>query len=302
ALDLNSQAEEFPDLSVYSRILEGTGGSGPQPTGGATGGGGHGASMSAGAAGGGGRGGSLGAGAAGGRSHGGSMAGSAAGGRSRGGSLGASAAGGRGRGGSMSVGTAGAGGGGVGEYTINLDDEEVEAVADEGFVQGSQNKPKCKKPKWGATEYLDELHEMFHDILVDGFTSYIPGQEEFSNSRKRSSSHSTRSSAISPSKKSKSPMVNMMKQWMDNWSCAKEETNKILKQRLQDKLAKKNNPASSVKKCQELALECEAAPDSIEFFACAQIFREEYKREFFSNIPTPEARMVFLKRWCQAQN
>jgi hypothetical protein len=51
-----------------------------------------------------------------------------------------------------------------------------------------------------------------------------------------------------------------------------------------------------------LALECGAAPDSIEYFECATIFEKEFNREFFCNIPTPEVRLVFLKRWYQSHN
>ncbi|ONM29544.1 hypothetical protein ZEAMMB73_Zm00001d039630 [Zea mays] len=60
--------------------------------------------------------------------------------------------------------------------------------------------------------------------------------------------------------------------------------------------------APDPKMCQDMALEYGASPDSIEFFACATIVRDEYNREFFCNIPTPEAMLVFLKRWCQMNN
>jgi hypothetical protein len=76
-----------------------------------------------------------------------------------------------------------------------------------------------------------------------------------------------------------------------------------MKQAMEEmKQAKEQALAAKIKMCQDMALEYGASPDSIEFFACATIVRDEYNREFFCNIPTPEAMLVFLKRWCQMNN
>jgi hypothetical protein len=31
-----------------------------------------------------------------------------------------------------------------------------------------QGKPECKKLRYGALEYLDQMEEMFQDVIVDG--------------------------------------------------------------------------------------------------------------------------------------
>ncbi|CAN6203603.1 unnamed protein product [Urochloa humidicola] len=197
------------------------------------------------------------------------------------------------------------------------------------WEKNTKGKPsELKKLRHGAPEYLDEMEIMFQDIIVDGSASYIPGQDnadeegqgaedgadeedwetnedspKSSNSRKRSSSTTTRSTATSPDKlKSKSPMVKMMRTLVSSFSNSEEDNRKVVQQVVQEKNKKSHLLAESVKTCQELAIECGAAPDSIEFFACSKIFETEYHRHWFRNIPTPEARLVYLKRWCQANN
>ncbi|XP_066316368.1 uncharacterized protein [Miscanthus floridulus] len=102
-----------------------------------------------------------------------------------------------------------------------------------GYKEMRRKKPKCKKFMYGVSTYVDQLGEMFHGVTVDGSTSCIPGQGTFdpeeradeegedadgegfvnspmsSNSRKRTSSST--STASSPLKKSKSPMLKMFR-------------------------------------------------------------------------------------------
>jgi len=99
------------------------------------------------------------------------------------------------------------------------------------FLCVFQKKPECKKFMYGVPTYVDQLGEMFHGVTVDGSTSCIPGQESIdpeecvdeegedadgegfmnspmsSNSRKRASNST--STATSPPKESKSPMLTM---------------------------------------------------------------------------------------------
>lgn len=162
---------------------------------------------------------------------------------------------------------------------------------------------------------------------MDGTTSYIPGQEEIyelgdeeddageeeveagnfnspssTTSRKRGSDASVRSTATSPTKKTKSPMVRVMKHLAATMSKSEQATQEALNNVAAQKAEKRNRLAESITKCQQLALDCGVDPNSIEYFACATIFKDECNRVFFSNTPTPEARLMFLKRWCQANN
>ncbi|CAL5069941.1 unnamed protein product [Urochloa decumbens] len=222
------------------------------------------------------------------------------------------------------------------------------------WKDNTKGKPEWRRLQFGDPEYLDCMHLMFKDVVVDGSTSYVPGQDDgeeeeeeeqeegeeededpspiSSNSRKRSSSTGSMSTATSPPKKSKSAMVQVFRHLVNKWNSQDEAGQKALmevqkeiarekiaatkeaareryratKEKMeaehQQKMEEENRMAQSVRRCQELALEAGVAPDSIEFFACKTIFKEAYDRQFFCNIPTPEARLVFLKRWCQSNN
>ncbi|XP_022681715.1 uncharacterized protein LOC101784314 isoform X2 [Setaria italica] len=181
---------------------------------------------------------------------------------------------------------------------------------------------------------MDHLEEIFHEVVVDGSTSFIPGEEDeepeeedeepeeedeelpgeqgfpadyddspgSTNSRKRLSSNSTRSTASSPGKKSKSPMVQVMDKMLNKWAESDSRHQKILKKKVDVKASKEMQERAELKKCQQLAIECGAAADSVEYYACLSIFKDGLHREFFCNIPSPEARLVFLKRWCEEHN
>nr|TKW39018.1 hypothetical protein SEVIR_1G151200v2 [Setaria viridis] len=171
-----------------------------------------------------------------------------------------------------------------------------------------------------------KLEEMFHDVVVDGSTSYVVGVEEkeeqdgedveeedaeqdglfhdfedspiSNNNRKRGSSNSTRSTTTSLGKKSKSPMLKMMTTLVDKLTTSKDTNDNIFRNvgktlattinEKRQKLTKMQEMAQSVKKCQELALECGATPETVEFYAGRHLFKDPYEREFFSNIPMAE--------------
>jgi hypothetical protein len=59
--------------------------------------------------------------------------------------------------------------------------------------------------------------------------------------------------------------------------------------------------AQSVKTRQNLAVECGAAEQSVEYFVACDLFKEKHNRTVFQNIKTPEARLIWLKRWCRAK-
>ena len=82
------------------------------------------------------------------------------------------------------------------------------------------------KLKYDAPPYLVELEEMFHGNTVDGTTAYIPGQDFYEADEDAEddggedaddfggtpmSTSSTISTGASPVKKTRSPMVRIMK-------------------------------------------------------------------------------------------
>nr|TKV94380.1 hypothetical protein SEVIR_9G290600v2 [Setaria viridis] len=175
--------------------------------------------------------------------------------------------------------------------------------------QLKRKRPDLRKLQHGAPEYLDQLEEMFHETAVDGSTAYIPEVEEeeeedgedddigdpsvggedcdaqhasfydspkSSNTRKRSNA-STKSTATSPPKESRSPMINAVTNYFNRQSEKDDVTYSIFRsvgasivKFTEDKRQKMttNVVADEVRRCQQLALDCGASKDSAEMFAC----------------------------------
>jgi len=151
----------------------------------------------------------------------------------------------------------------------------------------------------GPPDNLSHLEEIFEQVAVDESSACIPGEiigdgidevedqeedgMEYSpmsvSARKRASSTTT--TATSPTKKTKSPMVKVLKGTLDE--NFKEESSG-------DKLAK------SMKKALQLAVESGAAEDSIEYFMVTNLFVKAENREAFFNFTTKEARLIWSKR------
>lgn len=199
---------------------------------------------------------------------------------------------------------------------------------------------ECKKFRYGVPNYMDHLEEMFRDVVVDGSTSFVAGCEEdedqdvddveqddqygpdgfvneyedspvSSSSKKRGSSTSTKSTATSPGKKSKSPLMKMVSSLVEKLTTSDKDDNLLrnvgesIATSLNEKRQKINpiqEMGQSVKRCQQLALECGATPESVEFYAGRHLFKDPYEREFFCNIPTPEGRLRHLQRYCKENN
>ncbi|XP_066354020.1 uncharacterized protein [Miscanthus floridulus] len=147
-------------------------------------------------------------------------------------------------------------------------DENGWPTADHQWWEDATEKhPDWKKLRWGPPEYLPELEQIFEGVAVDGSTSCVAGQSNIddhrapiehededngfedmeapmeqspmsSNSRKRASSTST--TAESPSKKSKSPMVRMMKDYISFSSKNAAERNEYLKAAYTEKQQRKS--------------------------------------------------------------
>ncbi|PVH32247.1 hypothetical protein PAHAL_9G353500 [Panicum hallii] len=129
-------------------------------------------------------------------------------------------------------------------------------VADDQFWKDhTKNKSKWKKLRHGPPENLDQLEQIFQHVAVDGSSSSIlgeniGGEDEYDeddgspisdNTRKRATS----TTATSPTKKTKSPMVKIMKGLLDSMKAYSDATQKTLqnmatrKEELMDESMKK---------------------------------------------------------------
>lgn len=209
-----------------------------------------------------------------------------------------------------------------------------------------QDRPNLKKFRKGNPEYMPLLHEIYHEVAVDGTSAYVPGTEEdfernndgddldgnegfvpspmSTNSRKRgSSSVDLRSTATSPSKKSntssmpdldsipptqgktKSPFVKYMKEIKCSLDKEAEKSDTILQalvNQCNEKARRSEERAQSVAKCQNLAIECGATEETVEYWVACDLFKDKHNRLLFQNMRTPEARFTWLRRWCKAKN
>ncbi|KAL5214975.1 hypothetical protein ABZP36_004127 [Zizania latifolia] len=182
-------------------------------------------------------------------------------------------------------------------------------VADEQFWKdNTKGKSEWKKLRNAPPENLGQLEQMFDQVAIDGSSSCIPREdnregcnerievdefEEFddspmsANTRKRTNSTST--SITSLTKKIKSPMVNIMRGVLENLKADSVVAQKVLQGELM---------ASSIKKALQMAVQCGAAEESIEYFMASQLFVKTENRKIFFNFSTNEARLIWLKRWC----
>jgi hypothetical protein len=181
-----------------------------------------------------------------------------------------------------------------------------------------QKKAYLKKLQWGPPANEDLLDRLFRGYTVDGSTAFVPGddhyqeeeeqeeEEEFQatptslnnqwNKKNKMSSSGTTSTCTSPLKKSKSPMVKIVKDIATTYKQCVEINTKHMQSRVKDKAA------FSVKRCQELAFECgvEKTVDSV--YALSKMFETEYQREFFCGLEAPELRLGYFKKWCRDHN
>ncbi|RLN09453.1 hypothetical protein C2845_PM11G01800 [Panicum miliaceum] len=181
-----------------------------------------------------------------------------------------------------------------------------------------EGKPYLKKVLKGPPANLDQLEEMFSGNIVDGSTTFVPGddygeghegawaeeaEEDYvqiprssSSQKSKRSLGSTTSTCDSPVKKSKSPMVRYVKDISVTFKEAMQVNNKEMLKRAA------NKEAVSVKRCQQLAFECGIEQTSDAVFAMAKMFEDPFQREFFSGLPSSELRFNYFKRWCREHN
>ncbi|XP_072147984.1 uncharacterized protein [Setaria viridis] len=187
------------------------------------------------------------------------------------------------------------------------------------WEDATEGHPDWKKLRSRPPKYLPMLEQIFEGVAVDGSSSYVAGQSNLddqrapvdqeaeedgfeeneqspmsSNSRKRASSTSTTGS--SPSKKTKSPMVKMMKEYLSFSSKQQAERNQYFKHACTEKQDRKAQLSTSIKHVQQLVLECGLDETSPEYYVVSQICKDDCIREFFINMTTTEGGLAFLRR------
>ena len=157
---------------------------------------------------------------------------------------------------------------------------------------------------------------MFNTIVVDGSSSCVPGEGavrgmavgeealgegvdgENLASPGPSQSHSkssipfkrrANSTASSPPKKVKNPMVKVMKgiHATLETSCA-----------IANKAMSGEQRNAEIQEVMDLAVECGATEDTMEHFMATQLFSKPDNRGIFKALKTKQGRLLWLKRWC----
>ena len=143
---------------------------------------------------------------------------------------------------------------------------------------------------------------MFASTAVDGSTSCIPGdhgygandehqRDLYDGSPMRSTSTGT--CDTSPVKKGRSPMVKIMKGFVENFQATNAIANKAMSGELM---------VESIKKAMELVVDCGATEGSAEHFVATKILRKPATRAMFFTLTTKEGRFAWLQRWCKDKN
>ena len=192
-----------------------------------------------------------------------------------------------------------------------------------------QENKNAKKFQFGNPEYLDMLIELYQGVAVDGSTAYFPGDEEdeglvqpagdedaagegfvqppggrfsgddgFENSpmstssRKRRTSSCDNSTATSPGKKSKSPVVKLMRGLLTSFQSDSEKSTQLITELVNRKVKSREKSQNifveELTRCQQLAIECGAPEESVEYFCATQLFAEAHNRVMFMNMKTKE--------------
>lgn len=107
---------------------------------------------------------------------------------------------------------------------------------------------------------------------------------------------STTSTLSSPVKKSKSPMVKIVKDIATTFKESVAANSRQIQKRVDEKAA------FSVKRCQELAFESGVEKTVENVCAMSKLFSSEYQREFFCGDLTPDLRLGYFKKWCRDNN
>ena len=195
-----------------------------------------------------------------------------------------------------------------------------------------QGNSEFKKLQHGPPPYLSMLHQIFEGIVVDGSTAYVPGasdvdeqnyneveeeeeEVEFfevpqepspmtSSGHKRSGSTST--TGKSPSKKSKSPIVHCINNFLSESTKTAEKRTNLMQHRAELQLEAMNKEKAQKKaevhRAKQMTLQDGVTGGSTEYYALAYIVKDDELRTFYLDIPTAEQRVLFIRRFCADYN
>lgn len=172
------------------------------------------------------------------------------------------------------------------------------------------------------------LEQIFQGVAVDGTTAYVPGQasrhddeEDYedndevqevfqedspntSGSQKRSSS--SRTTATSPRKKSKSPIVRIFSQFLAMNKKQSDERTQFLQQQAaleaEEKRRKEAKKQGDLDHLKQLALEAGVRKGGVEWYALGYLCKDEAMTNLFMDCETEQARVEFLRRFCRDYN
>ena len=93
---------------------------------------------------------------------------------------------------------------------------------------------------------------------------------------------------------------------MQKFSIESEKSNQLIaeliKQTGQAREKRPNTTVDELTTCQNLAIDCGAAEDYVEYFVATQLFVEKANRVMFMNMKSKEARFMWLRRYCVLKN
>ncbi|KAL6596285.1 hypothetical protein ACP70R_047649 [Stipagrostis hirtigluma subsp. patula] len=183
---------------------------------------------------------------------------------------------------------------------------------DEWWRENTQHHSEWKRLRYGPPDNLAELEVMFQNTAVDGSSSCIPGggvggdregdeaDGDYESPMSISSlKRGAGTSATSPKKRTKSPMVKVMK---GIWNTM-QETSAAAQKALQVQVdVKADAKAEAITKVMRLAVDSGAVEGSDEHFMASILFVKASYRAMFLTFTSNEARLGWLKRWCKKKN
>ena len=102
------------------------------------------------------------------------------------------------------------------------------------------------------------------------------------SSRKRGSSSCDNSTASSPGKKSKIPVVKLMRGLLTSFSIDSEKSSQLMtalvNKRGKSREKSQNIFVEELTQCQQLAIECGAPEESVQYFCATQLFAKAHNR------------------------